>query len=72
MELRSYAEFDLRNQLMAVPGVAQVVPIGGELAEYQVHVRQDDLQLYDLSLAEVVAAARRSHTSRKASGDMVR
>ena len=63
MELRSYAEFDLRNQLMAVPGVAQVVPIGGELAEYQVHVRQDDLQLYDLSLAEVVAAARRSHTT---------
>ena len=33
MELRSYAEFHLRNQLMAVPGVAQVVPIGGELAE---------------------------------------
>ncbi|HIE68930.1 MAG TPA: efflux RND transporter permease subunit, partial [Planctomycetes bacterium] len=63
MELRSYAEFDLRNQLMAVPGVAQVVPIGGELAEYQVHVRQDDLQLYGLSLADVVAAAKRSHTT---------
>jgi HME family heavy-metal exporter len=63
MELRSYAEFDLRNQLMAVPGVAQVVPIGGELAEYQVHVRHDDLQLYGLSLADVVAAAKRSHTT---------
>ena len=63
MELRSYAEFDLRNQLMAVPGVAQVVPIGGELAEYQVHVRQDDLQLYDLSLQDVVKAAQRAHTT---------
>jgi len=63
MELRSYAEFDLRNQLMAVPGVAQVVPIGGELAEYQVHVRQNDLQLYDLSMADVVAAAERAHTT---------
>ena len=63
MELRSYAEFDLRNQLMAVPGVAQVVPIGGELAEYQVQVRQDDLQLYDLTLNEVVAAAEKAHTT---------
>ena len=63
MELRSYAEFDLRNQLMAVPGVAQVVAIGGALAEYQIHVRQDDLQLYDLTLQDVVAAAERSHTT---------
>ncbi len=63
MELRSYAEFDLRNQLMAVPGVAQVVALGGELAEYQVHVRQDDLQLYDLTLQDVVDAARRAHTT---------
>jgi CzcA family heavy metal efflux pump len=63
MELRSYAEFDLRNQLMAVPGVAQVVAIGGELAEYQVHVRQDDLRLYDLTLQDVVEAAERAHTT---------
>ncbi len=63
MDLRTYAEFDLRNQLMAVPGVAQVVAIGGELAEYQVHVRQDDLQLYDLTLQDVVDAARGAHTT---------
>ncbi len=63
MDLRSYAEFDLRNQLMAVPGVAQVVALGGELAEYQVHVRQDDLQLYDLTLQDVVEAAGRAHTT---------
>ncbi|MFT4513213.1 MAG: Cu(I)/Ag(I) efflux system membrane protein CusA/SilA, partial [Planctomycetota bacterium] len=63
MELRSYAEFDLRNQLMAVPGVAQVVPIGGALAEYQVQVRQNDLQLYDLTLRDVVAAAEKAHTT---------
>ena len=63
MELRTYAEFNLRNQLMAVPGVAQVVPIGGALAEYQVQVRQDDLQLYDLTLQDVVAAAKKAHTT---------
>lgn len=63
MELRSYAEFDLRNQLMAVSGVAQVVALGGALAEYQVNVRQDDLRHYELTLAEVVAAAERAHTT---------
>ncbi|MEZ6037501.1 MAG: efflux RND transporter permease subunit [Planctomycetota bacterium] len=63
MELRTYAEFELRNQLMAVPGIAQVVAIGGELAEYQVLVRQQDLQTYDLSLEDVVTAARTAHTT---------
>ncbi|MBL8897490.1 MAG: efflux RND transporter permease subunit, partial [Planctomycetes bacterium] len=37
MQVRAYAEFDLRNLLLSVPGVAQVVAIGGELPEYQVH-----------------------------------
>ena len=63
MELRSYAEFDLRNQLLAVPGTAQVVALGGELAEYQVLVRQEPLRQFGLSLADVADAARRAHTT---------
>ncbi|MCA8948899.1 MAG: efflux RND transporter permease subunit, partial [Planctomycetes bacterium] len=62
MALRSFGEFDLRNQLLAVPGVAQVVAIGGELAEYQVLVRPGDLELYDLTIADVVEAARSAHS----------
>ncbi|MBL8752053.1 MAG: efflux RND transporter permease subunit, partial [Planctomycetes bacterium] len=62
-ELRSYAEFDLRNRLLAVPGVAQVVAIGGELAEYQVLVRSDALRQYELTMADVVTAARNAHTT---------
>lgn len=63
MDARSYAEFDLRNQLLGVPGVAQVVVIGGELAEYQVLVSQERLRGHGLSMQEVVEATRAAHTT---------
>ncbi len=66
LEMRAFAEFDLRNKLLAVPGVAQVVAIGGELPQYQVNVRQDRLALYGLSIGEVVEAARGAHSTASA------
>ena len=63
MELRSYAEFELRNKILAVPGVAQVVAIGGELPEYQVNVDQERLRLYDLTITDVVEAAGGAHST---------
>ena len=62
LELRSYAEFNLRNLLLSVPGVSQVVAIGGEFPEYQVNVRPDSLLLYNLTIKDVVEAAAQSHS----------
>ena len=62
LELRAYAEFDLRNRLLAVPGVAQVVAIGGELPQYKVEVRADRLAALGVSIDEVVEAAREAHS----------
>lgn len=66
IELRSFAEFDLRNKLLAAPGVAQVVAIGGELPQYQINVRQDRLALYGLTISDVVEAARGAHSTASA------
>ena len=63
LELRAYAEFDLRNRLLAIPGVAQVSVIGGELPEYQVLVEEDKLRLYGLTVQDVARAAGAAHST---------
>lgn len=66
LAMRSFAEFDLRNKLLAVPGVAQVVAIGGELPQYQINVKQDQLALYGLTISDVVEAAKGAHSTASA------
>ncbi|MFT5058181.1 MAG: CzcA family heavy metal efflux pump [Planctomycetota bacterium] len=63
MDLRSMAEFDIRKKLVAIPGVAQASVIGGELPEYQVLVNQEQLRGFGLKFADVVDAARASHST---------
>ena len=58
MELRTLADWTLRRRILAVPGVAQVEVFGGEERQYQVLVDPVRLQKYDLTLNEVMAAAR--------------
>ncbi|MCK7493112.1 MAG: hypothetical protein MZW92_17755 [Comamonadaceae bacterium] len=39
MELKNTADYVLRKRLLAVPGVAEVLPIGGDLQQFQVTVQ---------------------------------
>ncbi len=66
LDLRAYAEFDLRKKLLAVQGIAQVGVIGGELPEYQVLVDRARLRLHGLAMADVIEAAGESHTTASA------
>ncbi|NIP58941.1 MAG: CusA/CzcA family heavy metal efflux RND transporter, partial [Gemmatimonadetes bacterium] len=70
MEMRTAADWTLRRRLLAVPGVAQVIPIGGEVKEYQVLVTPSKLEAYDVTLADVLEAAEGANVN--ASGGVLR
>ena len=57
-DLRSYQDWYLRAYLKAVPGVAEVAPIGGFTRQYQVNVDPNRLQAYGIPISRVVEAVR--------------
>ncbi|MBK9409759.1 MAG: efflux RND transporter permease subunit [Gemmatimonadetes bacterium] len=62
-ELRTIADWTVRRRLLAVPGVAQVIPIGGAVKQYQVLPDPARMLAAGVTLDEVVRAARGSNAN---------
>ncbi len=60
-ELRSIQDWFLRYELTAVPGVSEVASIGGFVKQYQVEVDPTKLLAYNLPLAKIKRAIKRSN-----------
>lgn len=60
-ELRSVQDWYLRYQLEALPGVAQVAPVGGFVRQYQIQVDPNRLQAYGISLPLLLERVRQSN-----------
>jgi len=56
MMLRDYADFDVRNRLLAVPGVAAVETLGGYLRQFQVQLDPERMSARGVTLDEVMHA----------------
>jgi len=56
MTLRDFAEFEVRNRLLAVPGVAAVERLGGYLRQIQVQLDPDRMVARGVTLDEVLHA----------------
>ena len=58
LTLRTIADTTVRRRLLAVPGVSQVTPIGGAERQFQVIAHPDALRANNISLTELLSAAR--------------
>jgi len=56
MELRTTADWLIRPRLLKLPGIAEVIVMGGDVKQYQVLVDPDKLQEFNASLQDVESA----------------
>jgi heavy metal efflux system protein len=69
MSLRDLAEFEVKNRLLAVPGVAAVERLGGYLRQFQVQLDPNRMSARGVTLDEVMHAV--ESANRNASGGFV-
>ena len=60
-DLRSLQDWTLRYQLQSVPGVAEVASVGGFVKQFQVKVDPRKLELFQVTLAQVLDAVRNAN-----------
>ncbi len=53
MDLRTIADYTIRQRLLTIPGVAQVINIGGEVKQYQILIDDQKLRSYGVSVLEI-------------------
>ena len=61
MELRTIADWEVRQRLLAVTGVSQVSVMGGEMKQYQVLTSPERLSRQDVTLDQLTAAVEKSN-----------
>ncbi|RKU07727.1 CusA/CzcA family heavy metal efflux RND transporter [Candidatus Poribacteria bacterium] len=62
-ELRTVQDWLIKFNLQTVPGVTEVLSIGGEVKQFHILVRPNDLLRYDLTLDEIVETVKANNAN---------
>lgn len=63
MELKTTADWVVRRRLLAIPGIAEVIPNGGETKQFQVIASPERLSAYGISLSQLQTAVAQSNAN---------
>lgn len=63
MDLKTVADWQIRRRLLAVAGIAEVIPNGGETKQFQVIASPERLSAYNLSLSQLREAVANSNAN---------
>ena len=63
MDIRSLADWTVRTRLLTIPGISQVIAIGGGVKQYQVLASPEKMAAYGVTLKQVMDAAEKSQVN---------
>ncbi len=69
MDLRTISDWQIRNRLLSIGGVSQVVVMGGDFKQYIVEADPEKMDYYGISLSELFKAC--EHLNQNATGSFL-
>lgn len=62
-EMREIQDWLIKFNIQTVPGVTEVLSLGGEVKQFQIQVRPNDLQRYDLAIGDIVTTVKANNSN---------
>lgn len=69
LDLRTIADWQVRNRLLSIGGVSQVVVVGGDYKQYQIEANTGKMEYFDVSFTELLKAC--EHLNQDATGSFL-